>query len=248
MSTILMTHEDYTVAWICALPRAPCRRRLLPKPCSTRPIASSQAHNIVIECLPLGVYGIASAATVAANVRTTFPSIRFGHGLMAGIGRGVPSTDNDIRLGDVVRSVSINRHDEPAFASALNKLNAIARLHADEILGNNQSIVDVISNVLNTNVQTKPKSLFSRPADEYDNPPIIWGICDYSDLHKNKHWQGYAALAAAACTRILLLVVSVNRLRKNFDQTSQEGCWMVPFEGNPRFLGRHNEVVYQRGL
>src|SRR6202030_4115050 len=35
--------------------------------------------------------------------------------------------------------------------------------------------------------------------------------------------------------------VSVNQLRKN--QASQKGSWMVPFERNPRFLGRHNEVV-----
>ncbi|KAN0069929.1 P-loop containing nucleoside triphosphate hydrolase protein [Elaphomyces granulatus] len=72
---------------------------------------------------------------------------------------------------------------------------------------------------------------------------VIRGICDYLDSHKNKHWQGYAALVAAAYARILLSVVSVNRLRKNFDQASQEGCWMVPFGRNPRFLGRHNEVV-----
>src|SRR5712664_36463 len=199
-------------------------------------------------------------------------------------------------------------------------LNAIARLHSDEILVNNQSILYLISNALNTNVQTKSRPLFSRPADEHDRlfnpaydhpqsedtcincdkrelihrhprtldePQIHYGliasgnqvmkhgetrdrlgkeygmlcfemeaaglmnqlpclvnrgICDYSDSHKNKYWQGCAALAAAAYARILLSVVSVNRSQKNFDQVSQEGCWMVPFERNPRFLGRHNEV------
>src|SRR6202030_3847312 len=40
-------------------------------------------------------------------------------------------------------------------------LNAMAQLHADEMLGNNQSIVEVISNVDN-------KPLFSRPAYEHD--------------------------------------------------------------------------------
>ena len=59
-------------------------------------------HNIVIACLPSGVYGTIAAATVAANMRTTFPSIRFG--LMVGIGGGVPSANDDIRLGDVVVS------------------------------------------------------------------------------------------------------------------------------------------------
>jgi hypothetical protein len=45
-------------------------------------------------------------------------------------------------------------------------LNAIARLHADEILGNNRGIVEVISEVLNTDVEMKAP--FSRPADEQD--------------------------------------------------------------------------------
>lgn len=33
---------------------------------------------------------------------------------------------------------------------------------------------------------------------------VIRGICDYSDSHKNKEWQGYAAMAAAAFTKDLL--------------------------------------------
>ena len=33
---------------------------------------------------------------------------------------------------------------------------------------------------------------------------VIRGICDYSDSHKNKAWQGYAAMAAAAYTKDLL--------------------------------------------
>lgn len=33
---------------------------------------------------------------------------------------------------------------------------------------------------------------------------VIRGISDYSDSHRNKEWQGYAALAAAAYTKDLL--------------------------------------------
>ena len=33
---------------------------------------------------------------------------------------------------------------------------------------------------------------------------VIRGICDYSDSHKNKTWQGYAAMAAAAYAKDLL--------------------------------------------
>lgn len=33
---------------------------------------------------------------------------------------------------------------------------------------------------------------------------VIRGICDYADSHKNKRWQGYAALAAASYAKELL--------------------------------------------
>jgi len=38
---------------------------------------------------------------------------------------------------------------------------------------------------------------------------VIRGVCDYADSHKNKQWQGYAALAAAAYTKELLGYVPV---------------------------------------
>ena len=34
---------------------------------------------------------------------------------------------------------------------------------------------------------------------------VIRGICDYSDSHKNKRWQSYAAATAAAYAKELLL-------------------------------------------
>ena len=33
---------------------------------------------------------------------------------------------------------------------------------------------------------------------------VIRGICDYSDSHKSKEWQGYSAMAAAAYVKDLL--------------------------------------------
>ncbi|KAB8071082.1 hypothetical protein BDV29DRAFT_179858 [Aspergillus leporis] len=38
---------------------------------------------------------------------------------------------------------------------------------------------------------------------------VIRGICDYCDSHKQKQWQGYAALTAAAYAKLLLLVMPV---------------------------------------
>ena len=40
---------------------------------------------------------------------------------------------------------------------------------------------------------------------------VIRGICDYSDSHKNKEWQGYAAMAAAAYAKDLLIRIPPNK-------------------------------------
>lgn len=41
---------------------------------------------------------------------------------------------------------------------------------------------------------------------------VIRGICDYADSHKNKKWQGYAAMIAAAYARDLLYRLAPNRV------------------------------------
>ncbi|KAF9250160.1 hypothetical protein DTO027I6_365 [Penicillium roqueforti] len=41
---------------------------------------------------------------------------------------------------------------------------------------------------------------------------VIRGICDYSDSHKNKEWQGYAAMVAAAYAKDLLKRIPLNRI------------------------------------
>ncbi|KAL3467558.1 hypothetical protein BJX64DRAFT_299707 [Aspergillus heterothallicus] len=85
-----VTVSDYTVAWICALP--------------LEMAAAKAVHsNVAIACLPSGVYGTVSAATVLSHMLSTFLNLRFG--LMVGIGGGVPRKNTDIRLGDVVVSM-----------------------------------------------------------------------------------------------------------------------------------------------
>jgi nucleoside phosphorylase len=41
---------------------------------------------------------------------------------------------------------------------------------------------------------------------------VIRGICDYSDSHKNKEWQGYAAMMAAAYAKDLLCRIPPNKV------------------------------------
>ncbi|KAJ5722628.1 hypothetical protein N7488_000663 [Penicillium malachiteum] len=106
-----LTHDDYTVVWICALPlemavaRAMLDKTHVPLPKrATDPNAyiygEIKGHCIVIACLPKGIYGKGSARSVVAHTKSSFPNIRLG--LMVGIGGGVPGASNDIRLGDVI--------------------------------------------------------------------------------------------------------------------------------------------------
>ncbi|KAL4985433.1 violaceus kinesin [Aspergillus falconensis] len=107
------THESYTVAWICALPLELAAAKVfldevhprLPQPKSDHNVytlGSVSGHNVVVACLPAGVYGTTSAAAAVAYLRSTYPSIQFG--LMVGIGGGVPRGNPDVRLGDIVVS------------------------------------------------------------------------------------------------------------------------------------------------
>jgi len=43
---------------------------------------------------------------------------------------------------------------------------------------------------------------------------VIRGICDYSDSHKNKRWQPYAAAVAAAYAKELLSLIPVSRVEE----------------------------------
>lgn len=42
---------------------------------------------------------------------------------------------------------------------------------------------------------------------------VIRGICDYSDSHKSKQWQGYAAMVAAAYAKDLLRQIPPNKVK-----------------------------------
>jgi nucleoside phosphorylase len=64
-------------------------------------------HNVALASLP-GSQGKSAAAAVAMDMARTFPSIELR--LTVGIGEGVPSAKNDIRLGDVVVSMPDGQH------------------------------------------------------------------------------------------------------------------------------------------
>ncbi|KAF3074188.1 Ankyrin-3 [Trichoderma lentiforme] len=95
---------------------------------------------------------------------------------------------------------------------------------------------------------------------------VIRGICDYSDSHKNKHWQGYAALAAAAYAKDLLrgispsnveaekrLATTISSIKENVDQLVDVNLqsrnmailnWLTPFNQSAQqadYLHRRQE-------
>ncbi|KAL2853302.1 hypothetical protein BJY01DRAFT_259317 [Aspergillus pseudoustus] len=107
------SHEDYTVAWLCALPvEMTAAEAMLDENHPSLPtqlgdhntyiLGRMFGHNVVISCFRSGVYGTTSAAIAATQLQFTFKCIRIF--LMVGIGGGVPSDKADIRLGDVVVS------------------------------------------------------------------------------------------------------------------------------------------------
>lgn len=298
------THRDYTAAWICALPlELRAAKAVLDEVHAPLPQASSDhnnytlgkfsGHNVVVACLPSGVYGKVSASTVVSQMFSTFPEIRFG--LMVGIGGGVPSAGIDIRLGDIVISkptshsggvVQYDYGKTPGDGNfqhngSLNKprpilLTALSQMESDSISRRRQ-VRDIIKAV---QTECDNGQEYIRPSDDwlfkatYDHtdgtqdcstcdknqlvdrdpretsmpdfhygligsgdqvmknvrkrdsigkqwnllcfemesagfmdqlqPLVIRGICDYCDSHKNKKWQAYAALAAAAYAKVFL--------------------------------------------
>jgi nucleoside phosphorylase len=114
MPSTSLPNEDYTVGWICALPLEAAAAAAMLDEIHEKPrkqpsndhniytLGRIGEHNVVISCLPAGACGSNPATTVATQMLSNFESIRVG--LMVGIGGGVPSTERDIRLGDVVVS------------------------------------------------------------------------------------------------------------------------------------------------
>ncbi|KAB8240035.1 nucleoside phosphorylase domain-containing protein [Aspergillus flavus] len=189
---MVFTRDDYTVAWICALPleMAAAKAMLdevhppLPQPETDHNVytlGSVSGHNVVVAPLPSGVYGTISASAVVSHMVSTYSKIRFG--LMVGIGGGVPSKSADIRLGDVViskptaTSTGVIQYDygktlrDGRFqhTGSLNKpppvlLKAMSQLESDSMTGNTL-ISKILFNVLDEYEEMREQ--FSRPKDDW---------------------------------------------------------------------------------
>lgn len=103
-----LSHEKYTIGWVCALSleqtaaihmlderhKSLCNSK---HDHNTYTLGTIGKHNVVIAGLPFGRADNNNAATLAAQMLSTFPNIRMT--LMVGVGGGLPQKT---RLGDVV--------------------------------------------------------------------------------------------------------------------------------------------------
>ncbi|KAF3169725.1 hypothetical protein TWF788_010400 [Orbilia oligospora] len=196
-----LDRKNYTIGWICALPLefaaaiAMLDEQHLPLPQdklddNAYRFGRIGSYNIIVACLPSGVYGVTSAGNVATQMHRSFPDLEAA--LMVGIAGGAPDPPRcDIRLGDVVVSEptagfgGVLQYDfgktekEGRFVQTgvLNKppkmfLTAIAKLKSDYLLqrsnqsglsgGNSQNsnVSEIIANALKNG--TVPQT-FSRP-------------------------------------------------------------------------------------
>ncbi|KAJ5805618.1 ankyrin [Penicillium pulvis] len=106
--------KEYTIGWICAISteytaaqafldeKHPAPEPLSPADNNDYTVGKIGKHKVVIAVLPYGEYGTSSAANVARDMLHSFPNVRIG--LMVGIGGGAPSSQHDVRLGDIVVS------------------------------------------------------------------------------------------------------------------------------------------------
>jgi nucleoside phosphorylase len=208
------THDDYTIAWICALPSEMAAAKLmlddihdeLPQPSTDHnsyTLGRISGHNIAIACLPCGIYGITSAATVLAHMLPTFQSLRFG--LMVGIGGGVPSGKADVRLGDVVVSIPTQLssgviqydygktlHDGQFQRSGfLNKppqtlLTAVTQIRSNDIIGAAKLEASITAALRKNQIANEQ---FSRPDRDWLFNPVYKhqggdADCSKCDLHQ----------------------------------------------------------------
>ncbi|CAH0020890.1 unnamed protein product [Clonostachys rhizophaga] len=246
--------NDYTVGWVCALPtemaaaegmlekvyQAPPQHRLD----ENNYVLGQIAHlKIVVVCLPSGVLGTTPAAVAAGQMRQTFPALK--HFLLVGIGGGMPSTNSDVRLGDVVISQKVIQYDHGKAVPGNNLvltghlnhppailLNAASRLESQEVTGSPELVSSVLGHLARMQAKypdseynwsypgVEKDQLFNSDYDhEGNNPTCV--ECDPARLQlrlprvKTRPKFHYGTIASA--NRVMRDGTARERLRKETD-------------------------------
>lgn len=111
-------HANFTIGWICVLQKEyRAALAILDETYDNVALARGEGdrnnyvlgrvgeHYIVINLPPSGWHGRIRASTIAHDMRSSFPRMRFV--LIVGIAGGAPSPKEDVRLGDVVLGTQV---------------------------------------------------------------------------------------------------------------------------------------------
>ncbi|KAJ5988287.1 hypothetical protein N7481_003497 [Penicillium waksmanii] len=207
---------------------------------NTYVLGDIQRHNVVIAYLPTDQYRIVNAANVATNIKRTFPAIRVG--LMVGIGGGVPSKVDPSRIPSILQQkleeygygcpsspdrlfqtdyhhkvpeANCDECDDSKLVLRSVRLSTDPVIHYGAIASGSQAIKNSVFRDKAAR-QLNVICFEMEAAGLMDIIPClpIRGICDYSDSHKSKEWQKYAAATAAAYARELLEGLPVTETSK----------------------------------
>ncbi|KAJ9412649.1 hypothetical protein FOXG_17298 [Fusarium oxysporum f. sp. lycopersici 4287] len=221
----MANHQGYTVGWICALTTefVAAQAFLDEEHEGPREVAQNDNnnyalgrignHNIVIAVLPDGEYGTAITATVARDMLHSFPNIRIG--LLVGIAGGAPGPNQDIRLGDIIVS-SRDGGKGGVFQYDFGKTIQNQSFQETGFLDQPPIVLRTADALMRDKLAAEKGILcFEMEAAGLMNHfpcLVIRGIYDYSDSYKNKEWQGFAAMVAAAYAKDLLRQIPPNKV------------------------------------
>ncbi|KAH6951881.1 hypothetical protein DER45DRAFT_587553 [Fusarium avenaceum] len=206
-STDTLQPDAYTIGWISALPIEMTAAEVMLDRVHDAPphqvhdsncyiFGSIGLHNIVIACLPSGHYGTNNAAAVASHMSQSFPNIQ--HRLMVASHGGGSIQLSKILQHGISRLPACESCDQQQLAPRDPRQTLDPVIHYGRIASGNQLSRELGSICFEMEAAGLMHSFSCL---------VIRGICDYSDSHKNKNWQEYAALGAAAYAKELLLTI-----------------------------------------
>ncbi|KAF9887352.1 hypothetical protein FE257_010347 [Aspergillus nanangensis] len=256
-STIAMSELDpakYTVAWIAPLEiEAQAAVHMLDHKHEGRfPLSRGDdyvfqagdicSHNVVIATLPAGQeYGSGSASALASQIKKFFPNLWFG--LLVGVAAGLPNLTRDppidIRLGDVL--VGLSAGEDPGLvAYDLGKElgeDGFRPLRCGYVLASTETVVR--------------SAIGSIKLHSPDDFKVILPF--YEDIKNKRHSNGTFDDPGQVLDELYdwddsgSTMTVMNREERpttgrNRIWETRRTVWLVPFQRNPRFVGRENEI------
>ncbi|KAL4732811.1 hypothetical protein BDV11DRAFT_210675 [Aspergillus similis] len=181
--------DNYTIAWICALPlKAAAARAMLDR---THPLPQGitdpnayelgelNGHHIVLAYLPSGVYGTTSAAVVVSCMRRTFPQLQFR--LMVGIGgSNVVVSKPGVKHGGVIQ-YNYGKTVQGGKFKQTGVLNQLPQV----LLIQNSSLLEIVSKVLEQYPEIREQFL---PPEEHTD--ILFNLT-YYHINKKSDCRNY---------------------------------------------------------